>query len=70
LGRRGGRDDRGLDPSFVVKMMMMVVAIEMISSSLEVVVADVAATVMVESPLNPPHQVPLDHHHHHCYCCY
>jgi uncharacterized protein (DUF427 family) len=50
-------------------MMMIVVAIEMISSSLEVVVADAAATVMVESPLNPPHQVPLDQLHH-CYCCY
>jgi len=49
--------------------MMIVVAIEMISSSLEVV-ADVAATVMVGSPLNPPHQVPLDQlHHHYCYCC-
>jgi len=43
--------------------------VEMISSSLEVV-ADVAATVMVGSPLNPPHQVPLDQlHHHYCYCC-
>ena len=65
MGRRGGRDDRGLDPSFVVKMMMMVVAIEMISSSLEVVVADAAATVMVGFPLN---QEPLDQLHHYYYC--